>query len=79
MDSGIVVIAVMGILFVALPGMILHFMTEWRKSKTLSTDDERLIDELWRTAQTLEGRVETLERILDKEAPEWRDKDHADA
>ncbi|MEL6364068.1 MAG: envelope stress response membrane protein PspB [Pseudomonadota bacterium] len=73
------IVAIVGIIFIALPGMILHYMTEWRKTKSLSADDERLIDELWKTAQTLEGRVQSLERILDKEAPEWREKDHADA
>ncbi|MBL4620337.1 MAG: hypothetical protein JKX88_09615, partial [Marinicaulis sp.] len=33
----------------------------------------RLVDDLWKTAQRLERRVEALETILDKEAPDWRD------
>ena len=77
--EGWVVIPVIAMIFVAMPAVLLHYLTEWRKAKTMSTDDERLIDDLWKTAQTLEGRVETLERILDKEAPDWREKDHADA
>ena len=53
--------------------MIMHYITEWRKAKTPTADDERLVDDLWRTAQRLESRVEALETILDKEAPKWRE------
>lgn len=67
------IVAIVAILFVGLPATIMHYMTEWRKAKTMSTDDERLVDDLWRTAQRLERRVEALETILDKEAPNWRD------
>ena len=79
MDEFFGVIAIVAIVFVAAPATILHYITEWRKAKTLSTDDERLIDDLWRTARKLEARVDSLERILDTEAPDWREKDHADA
>ena len=75
MDEGVVAIVVVGLLFVALPATIMHYVTEWRKTKAPTADDERLVDDLWRTAQKLERRVETLERILDKEAPDWRSQD----
>jgi len=52
----------------------MHYVTEWRKTKSLSADDERLVDDLWQTAQRLERRVESLETILDREAPDWRDQ-----
>lgn len=67
------VVAIVALVFVALPATILHYMTEWRKTKSLSADDERLVDDLWKTAQRLERRVESLETILDKEAPSWRE------
>ena len=73
MDEGPFVVAIVAIIFVALPATIMHYATEWRKTKTLSTDDERLVDDLWRTAQKLERRVDALETILDKEAPDWRE------
>jgi len=79
MDEWPFVVAIVAIIFVALPATVMHYATEWRKAKTLSTDDERMIDDMWKTAQQLEARVETLERILDKEAPDWREKDYADA
>ncbi len=68
------IVAIIAILFIALPATIMHYITEWRKTKTLSADDERLVDDLWKSAQRLERRVEALETILDKEAPRWRDE-----
>ncbi len=73
MNEGAFIVAVVAIVFIALPATIMHYMTEWRKTKSLSTDDERLVDDLWKTAQRLERRVEALETILDKETPDWRD------
>ena len=72
-------IPIVAIVFVAFPAMVLHYITEWRKMKTPTPDDERLVDDLWRTAQRMERRIETLERILDKEAPKWRDDDYSQA
>ena len=66
------VIAIVAIIFVACPAVFLHYQTELRKTKSISADDERLVDDLWKTAQRLERRVEALETILDKEAPDWR-------
>ena len=66
------IIAIVAIVLVGLPATIMHYMTEWRKTKSLSVDDERLVDDLWKTAQRLERRVDALETILDKEAPTWR-------
>ena len=54
--------------------IFMHYFTKMRQMKTLSTDDERLLDDLWRTAQTLEKRVKALETILDQEAPDWRER-----
>ncbi|WP_375202834.1 envelope stress response membrane protein PspB [Hyphococcus sp.] len=65
-------VAIVAIIFVACPAVFLHYRTELRKTKSISTDDERLVDDLWKTAQRLERRVDALETILDKEAPDWR-------
>ena len=52
--------------------IFMHYFTRWRTNKGLSADDERLLDELWRTAQALEKRIETMETILTRDAPEGR-------
>lgn len=52
--------------------IIAHYVTVWRTSKTLSGEDENMLQQLWEDASRMEDRIKTLERILDAEAPEWR-------
>lgn len=65
------------IVFIAVPAplfIILYFITEWKRSREISGGDEKLLEDLWNLAQKLEERLESLERILDSEMPEWRRK-----
>lgn len=55
--------------------IFMHYFTRWRTSKSLSADDERLLDELWRMAQTMEKRIETMETILTRDVSEGRRDD----
>lgn len=55
--------------------IFMHYFTRWRSSKGLSADDERLLDDLWRTAQALEKRIETMETILQQEDSEGGGRD----
>ena len=50
MDEFIPIIAIVS-LFIVLPGMIFHYITLWRKQKTLMPDDERMMEDLWRSAK----------------------------
>jgi phage shock protein B len=67
-EAAIVVVAITGTvaLFIILPGMILHYVTLWRRQKTLQPDDERMLEDLWRSAKAMERRIETLEALLEK-------------
>lgn len=56
-------------LFVILPGMVFHYITLWRRQKTLQPDDERIMEDLWRSAKRMERRIETLEALMDSERP----------
>ncbi len=71
--DGFWIVALVAIVVIGMPATVMHFMTEWRKGKSLTPDDERLVDDLWKSAQRLERRVDALETILDKEAPSWRE------
>jgi phage shock protein B len=53
--------------------IIAHYVTRWRSAKTLTGEDEKLLQELWESATRMEERIRTLEKILDAEAPHWRD------
>lgn len=52
--------------------IIAHYVSNWRASKSLSGEDEKLLSELWQSATRMESRINSLERILDEEAPDWR-------
>ena len=60
------------ILFLGLPWLILHYVTKWKQAKTLTGEDEQLLDELYETARRLEGRLHTIERIITADHPDFR-------
>lgn len=73
MPEEIMAIAIVSIIFIGFPGIIFHYITQWRKQKTLMPDDERMMEDLWRSAKAMERRIETLERLLESsEAEEHR-------
>ena len=55
-------------LFVVLPWIILHYISKSRASRHLTEDDERMLEDLWRSARTMERRIETLERLIEPDA-----------
>jgi phage shock protein B len=59
-------------IFVILPSILLRTLVQWKKMRSLSGEDENLLDDMNSTAQRLENRVRTIERILDAENPNWR-------
>lgn len=48
--------------------IIAHYVTRWRLAKTLSPEDEKQFAELWRIAERMEERIDSIERILETEA-----------
>ena len=52
--------------------IVVHYFTRWRVTKTISGEDEKLLQELWESAERMEERIGTLERILKADDPEWR-------
>ncbi|MBV8687532.1 MAG: envelope stress response membrane protein PspB [Alphaproteobacteria bacterium] len=59
-------------LFVALPWLVLHYITRWKTAATLTNDDERMLEELYDLARRLDDRVATVERIVTADNPNWR-------
>lgn len=57
-------IAVLALLFIGLPWLVLHYITQWKTAATLTTDDEQLLGELYQLARRLEERVDTVERLV---------------
>lgn len=59
-------------IFIALPWIILHYMTKWKTAATLTNDDEALLDDLYQLARRLEDRMETVERLVASENPGFK-------
>ena len=60
------------ILFIGLPWLIFHYVTKWKTAKTLTNDDEKLLDDLYEAARRLDDRLCTIERIMTAENPDWQ-------
>jgi phage shock protein B len=58
-----------GAIFIALPWMVLHYMTKWKTAPTITADDEVLLEELYNLAKRLDQRMETVERLVATDDP----------
>ena len=72
MEDVLIPAIVMGILFIALPWLIFHYITKWKTAKTLTGADEQLLDELYDAGRRLDDRLCSIERIMTAENPDWR-------
>lgn len=52
--------------------IIFHYATKMKAQKIMKPEDETNIGELRRSAEKIEDRIKSLERILDAEVPGWR-------
>ena len=59
-------------LFMVLPWLVFHYVTQWKKNATLTREDENLLDELHDLARRLDERMCSIERIMSAENPNWR-------
>jgi phage shock protein B len=64
-------VVAIGAIFVGLPWVILHYITKWKTAATLTGDDEALLEELYQLARRLDERMDTVERLVAAEHPEF--------
>ena len=72
MEDVLVPIFVVGMLFIGLPWLVFHYITKWKTAPKITDEDERLLDELYNLARRLEDRVNTVERIVAADNPDFR-------
>lgn len=72
MEDVLVPIAVVGMLFIGMPWLIFHYVTKWKTAPKMTNEDERLLDEMYNLARRLEERVNTVERIVAADNPDFR-------
>lgn len=71
MEDILTPIGIVGVLFIGLPWLILHYSTQWKRAGAISREDEDLLDELYDAARRLDDRMNTIERILATDNPDW--------
>ncbi|WCT72314.1 envelope stress response membrane protein PspB [Sphingomonas naphthae] len=64
------IVAILSI-FVGLPWLIFHYITQWKRNGNLPIEDERLLDELHDLARRLDDRLRTIERIVAVDDPSF--------
>jgi phage shock protein B len=72
MDHDMIPVIAIVTLFIGLPWLIFHYVTQWKKNSTLTVEDENLLDELHALARRLEDRMNTIERIVAADNPGFR-------
>ena len=70
MEEVFLPVVICGFLFIGMPWIILHYVTQWKKQSGISREDENLLDELYETARRLDDRLHSIERIVAAETPE---------
>ena len=68
MDDVLAIVAI----FIALPWIVLHYVTRWKTAATITTDDEVLLDELYHLAKRLDERMDTVERLVAIDRPDFK-------
>ncbi len=58
-------------IFIGLPWLILHYVTKWKTAATITSDDEVLLEELYNLAKRLDQRMETVERLVAADDPDF--------
>ena len=67
-------VIIVPILFIALPWLILHYITRWKTAATITTDDEVLLEELYSLAKRLDERMDTVERLVASDNADFQPK-----
>jgi phage shock protein B len=70
-DVFVPLIAILATL-IGLPWLIMHYITKWRSAPKITEEDERMLDEMYNLARRLEERVQTVERIVAADNPDWK-------
>jgi phage shock protein B len=78
MDEGIIAMLVMPLvifmIFVAPIWLILHYRSKKQVNQGLTAEERASLEALAGQAEKMTERIQTLEAILDNEAPQWRNR-----
>ena len=69
MDQTIIIVPA---IFIGLPWIIMHYITKWKTAATITNDDEHLLEELYSLAKRLDERMDTVERLVASDNPDFK-------
>lgn len=72
MEFDLTAVLVVPVILIGLPWLVLHYITKWKTSPALTNDDEGLLDELYQVARRLDARMDTVERLVASDNPEFQ-------
>lgn len=72
MDEVFGAAGIVAILFIGLPWLILHYVTKWKQAPRMTDEDEKLLDEMHMLTRRLEERLNTVERIVAADNPDFK-------
>ena len=72
MEIDLDLLIILPVLFIGLPWLVMHYITKWKTAPTLTNDDESLLDELYQVARRLDARMDTVERLVAADNPEFQ-------
>jgi len=72
MEDVFLPVVICGMLFIGMPWLIFHYVTKWKQAPKMTDEDERLLDEMHVLARRLEERLQTVERIIAADNPDFR-------
>lgn len=59
---------------VAIVWIVMHYTSKRREAKTLLTEESEALESLLNAADRMEKRIDSLEKILDADDINWKDK-----
>ena len=65
-------IVIIPAIFLGLPWIIFHYITKWKTAATITNDDEALLEELYNLAKRLDERMDTVERLVASDNPDFK-------
>lgn len=72
MEDVLVPIVVIPSIFLGMPWIIFHYITKWKQAPKITDEDEKLLDEMFNLARRLEDRLNTVERIVAADNPDFK-------
>ena len=72
MEFDLTPVLIVPFVLIGLPWLVLHYITKWKTAPTLTNDDESLLDELYQVARRLDARMDTVERLVSADNPEFQ-------